>query len=284
MKIRYGEIVDYSDFENQIRRMVEKEIGASEFITIIAPVDIFELDRSNAEIESIAGTAAQADAIAARVKKVAIERMEEDPVLYLRLSQLIQTAIDAHRAKRLGDIEYLQQMRSHLETVRSGGADSVPTALQTRPQARAFYNVLQAKLSSSLESLETEVSARDAKSAYADCGTQSVVRDEKATYTITQSAKADFAPLAAISIDGVINGKSNNSDVFVLLSIGIEDIITKHKIRDWQHNQDIQKLMMNAIDDLVHDLKKTHNLFIPWRDLDEIIAKILKIAENYEVN
>ncbi|WP_373545291.1 hypothetical protein [Chamaesiphon sp.] len=69
VKIRYGEIVDYSDFENQIRRMVEKEIGASEFITIIAPVDIFELDRSNAEIESIAGIAAQADAIAARVKK-----------------------------------------------------------------------------------------------------------------------------------------------------------------------------------------------------------------------
>jgi type I restriction enzyme, R subunit len=109
--------------------MVEKEIGASEFITIIAPVDIFDLDRSNAEIESIVGTAAQADAIATRVKKVAIERMEEDPVLYLRLSQLIQTAIDAHRAKRLSDIEYLQQMQSHLETIRSGGANNVPTTL-----------------------------------------------------------------------------------------------------------------------------------------------------------
>jgi type I restriction enzyme, R subunit len=253
VKIRYGETVDYSDFENQIRRMVEKEIGASEFITIIAPVDIFDLDRSNAEIESIVGTAAQADAIAARIKKVAIERMEEDPVLYLRLSQLIQTAIDAHRAKRLGDIEYLQQMRSCLETVRSGGANTVPIPLQTRPQARAFYNVLQDKLSGSLESLETKVSAHDAKSA-------------------------------SISIDGGINGESNNSDVFVLLSIGIEDIITKHKIRDWQHNQDIQKQMMNEIDDLVHNLKKTHNLFIPWGDLDELIAKILKIAENYEVN
>ncbi len=55
--------------------MVEKEIGASEFVTIIEPVDIFDLDRSNAEIESIVGTAAQADAIAARIKKVAIERM-----------------------------------------------------------------------------------------------------------------------------------------------------------------------------------------------------------------
>jgi type I restriction enzyme, R subunit len=264
VKIRYGEKVDYSEFDDQIRRMVEKEIGASEFITIIEPVDIFDLDRSNAEIESIVGTAAQADAIAARIKKVAIERMEEDPVLYLRLSQLIQTAIDAHRAKRLGDIEYLQQMRSHLETVRSGGANNVPAPLQTRPQARAFYNVLSS-------SLETKVSASDAKSAFAD-------------YQITQSAKADFASLASISIDGGINGDTNNSDVFVLLSIGIEDIITKHKIRDWQHHQDIQNRMIDEIDDLVHDLKKTHNLFIPWGDLNELIAKIFNIAKTYEVN
>ena len=81
-----------------------------------------------------------------------------------------------------------------------------------------------------------------------------------------------------------LNKETDNSDVFTLLSIGIEYIITKHKIRDWQHNQDIQKQMMNEIDDLVHDLKKTHNLFIPWGDLDELIAKILRIAENYEFN
>jgi type I restriction enzyme, R subunit len=70
----------------------------------------------------------------------------------------------------------------------------------------------------------------------------------------------------------------------VLLSIGIEDIITKHKIRDWQHHQDIQNRMINEIDDLVHDLKKTHNVFIPWSDLNELIAKIFNIAKTYEVN
>jgi type I restriction enzyme, R subunit len=212
------------------------------------------------------------------------ERMEEDPILYLQLSQLIQTAIDAHRAKRLGDIEYLQQMRSHLETVRSGGANNVPTALQTRPQARAFYNILQDKLSGSLESLETKVSARNAKSAYADSRNQSVVSEAKSAYTITQSAQADFASLASISIDGGIKGDTNNSDVFVLLSIGIEDIITKHKIRDWQHHQDIQNRTIDEIDDLVHDLKKTHNLLIPWSDLSELIAKIFNIAKTYEIN
>jgi type I restriction enzyme, R subunit len=269
VKIRYGEKVDYSEFDDQIRRMVEKEIGASEFITIIEPVDIFDLDRSNAEIESIVGTAAQADAIAARIKKVAIERMEEDPVLYLRLSELIQTAIDDHRAKRLSDIGYLQKMQSAMEMARSGGANNVPAPLQTRPQARAFYNVLQDKLSSCLEiKIDGDVDSATTQSAFAK-------RLEE---------KADFASLASISIDGGIDGNTNNSDVFVLLSIGIEDIITKHKIRDWQHHQDIQNRMMDEIDDLVHDLKKTHNLFIHWGDLNELIAKIFNIAKTYEVN
>jgi type I restriction enzyme, R subunit len=272
VKVRYGEKVDYSDYSEQIRRMVEKEIGASEFITIIEPVDIFDLDRSNAEIESIVGTAAQADAIAARIKKVAIERMEEDPVLYLRLSELIQTAIDAHRAKRLDDIEYLQQMRSCMETARSGGANNLPTPLQTRPQARAFYNVLQDKLSTNPENPETK------ESIYTNNPkNQSIVRDAKSAY-LTESKTANIAPSGTSSID------RNNSDVLVLLSIGIEDIITKHKVRDWQHHQDIQNRMMNEIDDLVHELKKTHNLFIPWGDLDELINKIIKIAETYEVN
>jgi hypothetical protein len=132
VKIRYGERVNYSAFDDQIRRMVAKEIGASEFITIIEPVDIFDLDRSNAEIESIVGTAAQADAIAARIKKVAIERMEEDPILYLRLSQLIQAAIDAHRAKRLGDIELvLTQTHAEETSARFGSLNPALTSKLT---------------------------------------------------------------------------------------------------------------------------------------------------------
>jgi CRISPR/Cas system-associated endoribonuclease Cas2 len=51
-------------------------------------VPVFE-----AEINSIEGEAAKADAIAARVKKVISEKMEEDPMLYLRLSELIEEAI-----------------------------------------------------------------------------------------------------------------------------------------------------------------------------------------------
>jgi type I restriction enzyme, R subunit len=225
VKRRYAETVNYSQYETQIRQMVAKEIGAGSYKTSIEPIDIFNIERFDADINKIIGDAAKADAIASRIKKVATEKMEEDPILYLRLSQLIQTAIDAHRAKRLSDRDYLQQIQEHLETARTRGANTVPAKLQNRQQARAYYNVLKDKLEAQIQ----------------------------------------------------------NSDLLVSLATGIDDIITQHKVRDWHTNPDIKNQMHNAIDDLVHDLKKTYNLFISLGDLDETIDKIMNIAQHYEV-
>lgn len=225
VKRRYAETVNYAQYETQIRQMVVKEIGAGSYKTSIEPIDIFNIERFDADINKIIGDAAKADAIASRIKKVATEKMSEDPILYLQLSQLIQSAIDAHRAKRLSDRDYLQQMQEHLETARTRGANNVPTQLKNREQARAYYNILKDKLEAQIQNL----------------------------------------------------------DLLVSLATGIDDIIIQHKVRDWHTNQDIKNQMHIAIDDLVHDLKKTHNLFIPWKDLDEIVSKIMNIAEHYEV-
>jgi type I restriction enzyme, R subunit len=219
VKRRYAETVDYSKYEHQIKQMVVKDIRASSYKTFIEPIDIFNIERFDADINKMIGDAAKADAIAARVKKVATEKMEEDPILYLRLSQLIQVAIDAHRAKRLSDRDYLQQMQEHLETARTRGANTVPTKLRNRHQARAYYNVLKDNL----------------------------------------------------------NEKIENPEYFVSLAIAIDDIITKHKVRDWQHNQDVQNRMLNAIDDLVYELD------ISWEEIKEAIDKIMNIAQHYEV-
>ena len=80
-----------------------------------------------------------------------------------------------------------------------------------------------------------------------------------------------------------LEAQIQNLDLLVSLATGIDDIIIQHKVRDWHTNPDVKNQMQNAIDDLVHDLKKTHNLFIPWRDLDETISKIMNIAQYYEV-
>ncbi|PPD31927.1 MAG: restriction endonuclease subunit R [Methylomonas sp.] len=143
VKQRYGEAVDYSSYETQIRNMVNKYIGADAVKQLIAPVNVFAIDEFEKEIESIEGDAAKADAIASRVKKTITEKMEEDPALYKRLSELIDEAIAEHRAKRLSDVEYLKRVRNTLYELRGKTGSDLPDILAQCDEAKAYYGVIQ---------------------------------------------------------------------------------------------------------------------------------------------
>jgi len=146
VKQRYGESVDYSSYEQQIRNMVNKYIGADAVKQLIAPVNVFALDAFDKEIASIEGDAAKADAIASRLKKTITEKMEEDPALYKRLSELIDEAIAEHRAKRLSDKDYLERMYGTLDAVRGKTASTLPDMLSNRAEAKAYYGIIQEPL------------------------------------------------------------------------------------------------------------------------------------------
>ncbi len=106
VKQRYNEAVDYKEYEDQIRNMVDKYIGADEVKQIVKPVNIFEVSSLEDELDDIEGSAAKADFIASRVKKTCTEKMEEDPVLYQKLSEVIDEAIKAYLEKRMSEEEY----------------------------------------------------------------------------------------------------------------------------------------------------------------------------------
>lgn len=142
VKQRYGETVDFGNYESQIKNMVLKQLGAGEVETLIEPVDIFQVDRFEEELEGVEGDAAKADVIASRVKKVITERMDEDPVYYRKLSELIDEAIRDHRDKRLSDADYLKRLRETLQDVQGGGQNDLPEGIRNRDEARAYYNVL----------------------------------------------------------------------------------------------------------------------------------------------
>lgn len=147
IKQRYGETVDYSSYESQIRNMVNKYIGADAVKQLIEPVNVFAIDEFEHEIDTIEGDAAKADAIASRVKKTITEKMEEDPALYKRLSEMIDEAIAEHRAKRLSDVEYLKRIRETLDDLRGKTSSDLPDILAHRDEAKAYYGVIQEHLS-----------------------------------------------------------------------------------------------------------------------------------------
>lgn len=142
VKQKFGETIDYSSFEKQIRNMVNKYIGAKEVREIVAPVDLFSIEAFDKELESIEGDAAKADTIASRMKKTATEKMYEDPILYKKLSEVINEAIAEHRAKRLSDAEYLKKMDDILEEMRTKGTKDIPDELKSNEEARSYYRLI----------------------------------------------------------------------------------------------------------------------------------------------
>jgi type I restriction enzyme R subunit len=142
VKQRFGETVDYSSYEIQIRNLVNKYIGADTVKQIIKPVDLFNIDGFERELEGISGDAAKADTIASRLKKTCIEKMQEDPLLYKKLSEVINEAIAEHRAKRLSDAAYLERMKDALNETRTKGESDIPDRLKSEAEARAYYRVV----------------------------------------------------------------------------------------------------------------------------------------------
>ncbi len=143
VKQRYNEAVDYKEYEDQIRNMVDKYIGADEVKRIVEPVNIFEVDSLDEELEDIDRAAAKADFIASRVKKTCVEKMEEDPVLYQKLSEVIDEAIKAYLEKRLSEEEYLKKMFEVWNEAKEQGSSKVPAELRSDPEAKAYFRLLQ---------------------------------------------------------------------------------------------------------------------------------------------
>lgn len=203
VKQRYGEAVDYSSYEQQIRNMVNKYIGADAVKQLIEPVNVFAIDAFEHEIDSIEGDAAKADAIASRVKKTITEKMEEDPALYKRLSELIDEAIAEHRAKRLSDMEYLKRIRRLLDELRGKSSSDLPDILNQRDEAKAYYGVIQEPL---------------------------------ASYSVPGVTPEVFAAETAVRLDDIVRGHrirdwTRNQDVKNLMMNEIEDYLYSLKGR-----------------------------------------------------
>jgi type I restriction enzyme R subunit len=143
VKQRFNEAVDYAEYEDQIGNMLKKHVGADEVRQIVKPVNIFEIDNLEDELEDIEGDAAKADFIASRVKKTCIEKMEEDPVLYQKLSEVIDEAIQDYLDKRLSEEEYLRKMFEAWNETKDQGSSKVPVELRSDPEAKAYFRLLQ---------------------------------------------------------------------------------------------------------------------------------------------
>ena len=148
VRLRYAEAVDFSSIEPRIRKLLDTHIQADTVTRLNEPVNIFDHSSFNQvkDEQGVYGgltTAARADTIAHAVKRTITEKMDEDPAFFSKFSELIQEVIDASRAKRISDLEYLNQVSQLRDQVVSGRHDDAPEKLRDNDEACAYYGVVK---------------------------------------------------------------------------------------------------------------------------------------------
>jgi type I restriction enzyme R subunit len=152
IKRRYAEEIDYKEYEAKVQKLLHAHVSAEEIVQVVKPVNIFEQDKFQEELEKVTGTRAKADTIVHRTKRTITEKMDEDPFFYRKFSRILEDVIAEYWRKRLSDADYLKKVTQIMESVRDRKGDSVPDALAGNEVAKAFYGVVHGVGNSELES------------------------------------------------------------------------------------------------------------------------------------
>ena len=150
VKRRYNDDIDYKEFESQVQKLIDKHITTvGETLKITEQVNVFDKEKREAEVEKITGKAAKADHIATRTIKAINVKMNEDPIFYKKLSQVIKEAIDDYHQHRINEADYLKKAKDFENQFHTGKQNNVPQSIQHNPNTIAYYNLVNSILDNS---------------------------------------------------------------------------------------------------------------------------------------
>lgn len=155
---RYSDTVDFSQYEKQLQKLIDKHILTDQVKPITKLINIFDKEQFSKELENTEGAAARADRIASRTSKHITEKMDEDPAFYKKFSQMLKETIQAYVEKRISEIEYLDKTNSIMDSVLSHSDSDIPSALENNENARAFYGLTMEALDTIFSDSETRKS------------------------------------------------------------------------------------------------------------------------------
>lgn len=154
VKRRYFDDIDYKEYEKQVQKLIDKHIVTEgEVLKITQPIDIFNKQQRDDEVEKIIGSAAKADHIASRTSKGISIKMQEDPIFYTKLSDLLKQTIQEYKQSRIDEVEYLNKIKDIENKFINGKQDNVPQSIVENKIAIAFYNFINDKLSDHLKDI-----------------------------------------------------------------------------------------------------------------------------------
>lgn len=151
VKRRYADDLDYREYELQVQKLIDKHITSDgNVLKVTDLVNIFDKEERQAELEKITGKAAKADHIASRTVRAIHIKMNEDPVYYRKLSEMIRKTIEEYHQQRINEAEYLARAKHFENSFFTGYRDNIPNDIKDNPTAIAFYNLAGEELKDGL--------------------------------------------------------------------------------------------------------------------------------------
>jgi type I restriction enzyme, R subunit len=137
----YSDKVDFSRYEKQLQKLLDQHVTTEEIIRLTEQVSILDTEAFERELQKVIGDRAKAETIASRTARHISERMDEDPVFYKKLSELIRQTIADLRAHRLSEAEALKKLSQYRDQAINRNDEDVPPILKEQAASIAFYRL-----------------------------------------------------------------------------------------------------------------------------------------------
>jgi type I restriction enzyme R subunit len=138
-----GETVDFSEYEDQIRRMVDKQVIGQE---IVDPKGFIRVDtlgqNDDPDDWSDDKTRTEADVIKTRLRKTIEQDLIDDPYAQRVFSELLKEAIEAAEAMFDHPGKQYTMFKDLEEQVAERNTPGVPDRFTDQPRAKAYYGLL----------------------------------------------------------------------------------------------------------------------------------------------
>jgi len=149
-KIKNAETVDFSKYEDQIRRILDKYVSA-EYVTELAePICVSESAEFNAYIEKAErglSDKSKAEAIAAQTERTIKENYNKDPEFYRHFSEKISRLIAELRSAKEEDVKaLLGEVRQVQGQVADYEDSDIPAPLKERKPLHPYFRNLKQRL------------------------------------------------------------------------------------------------------------------------------------------
>lgn len=141
----YSDRVDFSRYEKQLQKLLDQHVTTEEIIRLTEQVSILDSEAFERELHKVIGDRAKAETIASRTSRHITERMDEDPVFYKKLSELIQQTISDLRAQRISEAEALKKLNQYRGQAINRNGEDIPSILKDKAESIAFYRLGIAK-------------------------------------------------------------------------------------------------------------------------------------------